>query len=73
MCSSFYLNLYIYIYIYIFVSLGLVIKPYMLFDNTRLIRECEDDEKHHHEEEEEQEKARQQGLSPCEIAAQKFK
>ncbi|CAF0837057.1 unnamed protein product [Rotaria sordida] len=46
----------------------LVVKPYMLFDNTRLIRECEDDEKAHHEEEE---KARQQGLSPCELAAQK--
>lgn len=44
----------------------------MLFDNTRLIRECEDDEKHH-EEEEEEEKARQQGLTPCELAAQKFK
>jgi hypothetical protein len=42
----------------------------MLFDNTRLIRECEDDEKHH---EEEEEKARQQGLTPCELAAQKFK
>ncbi|CAF0832745.1 unnamed protein product [Adineta ricciae] len=48
-----------------------LVKPYMLFDNTRMIRECEDDEKAHHEEEEE--KARQQGLSPCEIAAQKFK
>ena len=46
----------------------------MLFDNTRMIRECEDDEKHHHEEEEEKEKAaRQQGLTPCEIAAQKLK
>lgn len=44
----------------------------MLFDNTRMIRECDDDEKHHHEEEEE-EKLRQQGLSPCEIAAQKLK
>ena len=43
----------------------------MLFDNTRLIRECEDDEKEHHEEEEE--KLRQQGLTPCEIAAQKLK
>jgi hypothetical protein len=53
-----------------FVLLGLVVKPYMLFDNTRLIRECEDDENEHHEEEE---KARQQGLSPCELAAQKFK
>jgi hypothetical protein len=42
----------------------------MLFDNTRLIRECEDDEKHH---EEEEEKARQQGLTPCELAAQKSK
>ena len=41
----------------------------MLFDNTRMIRECEDDEKAHHEEEE---KAQQQGLSPCELAAQKF-
>ncbi|CAF1043975.1 unnamed protein product [Adineta ricciae] len=50
-----------------------LVKPYMLFDNTRMIRECEDDEKAHHEEEEEEEKARQQGLSPCEIAAQKFK
>jgi hypothetical protein len=50
--------------------LGLVVKPYMLFNNTRLIRECEDDEKEHHEEEE---KARQQGLSPCELAAQKLK
>jgi hypothetical protein len=40
----------------------------MLFDNTRLIRECEDDEKHHEEEE-----ARQQGLTPCELAAQKSK
>jgi hypothetical protein len=48
----------------------LVVKPYMLFNNTRLIRECEDDEKEHHEEEE---KARQQGLSPCELAAQKLK
>ncbi|CAF2478407.1 unnamed protein product [Rotaria sp. Silwood2] len=46
----------------------LVVKPYMLFDNTRLIRQCEDDEKAHQEEEE---KARQQGLSPCELAAQK--
>lgn len=43
----------------------------MLFDNTRLIRHCEDDEKH--EEEEEEEKLRQQGLSPCEIAARKSK
>ncbi|CAF3340539.1 unnamed protein product [Rotaria socialis] len=50
----------------------LVIKPYMLFDNTRLIRTCEDDEKEHQHEEEE-EKARQEGLSPCEIAAQKLK
>ncbi|UJR36037.1 hypothetical protein I4U23_028774 [Adineta vaga] len=50
----------------------LVVKPYMLFDNTRLIRECEDDEKAHHEEEEE-EKTRQQGLTPCELAAQKLK
>lgn len=41
----------------------------MLFDNTRLIRECEDDEKEHHDEEEE--KLRKQGLTPCEIAAQK--
>jgi hypothetical protein len=41
----------------------------MLFDNTRLIRECEDDEKEHHDEEE---KARQQGLTPCELAAQKL-
>ncbi|CAF5104951.1 unnamed protein product, partial [Rotaria socialis] len=49
-----------------------VIKPYMLFDNTRLIRTCEDDEKEHQHEEEE-EKARQEGLSPCEIAAQKLK
>ena len=39
----------------------------MLFDNTRLIRQCEDDEKAHREEEEE--KSRQQGLSPCELAA----
>jgi len=46
----------------------------MLFDNTRLIRECEDDEKHHEEEKEaEEEKARQQGLTPCELAARKFK
>jgi hypothetical protein len=59
---------------YIFVLLGLVVKPYMLFDNTRLIRECEDDEKHHEEEKEaEEEQARQQGLTPCELAAQKFK
>lgn len=42
----------------------------MLFDNTRMIRECDDDEKHHHEEEE---KLPQDGLSPCEIAAQKLK
>ncbi|CAF0824691.1 unnamed protein product [Adineta steineri] len=48
----------------------LVVKPYMLFDNTRLIRVCEDDEKEHHEQEE---KARQQGLTPCELAAQKLK
>lgn len=44
----------------------------MLFDNTRLIRECEDDEKDHHHDEEE-EKAQQQGLTPCELAAQKLK
>jgi len=50
----------------------LVIKPYMLFDNTRLIRHCEDDEKDEHEKEEE-EKLRQQGLTPCEIAARKSK
>jgi hypothetical protein len=69
-----------------FVIQGLVIKPYMLFDNTRLIRQCDDDEKddHHHdtpadvdkqeeEEEEEERKLRQQGLTPCEIAAQKLK
>ena len=56
--------------IVLIVLLGLVVKPYMLFDNTRMIRECEDDEKHH---EEEEEKARQQGLTPCEIAARKFK
>lgn len=43
----------------------------MLFDNTRLIRECEDDEKEH--EEEEEEKLRQQGLTPCEIAERKLK
>ena len=43
----------------------------MLFDNTRLIRECEDDEKHHEEEEEEE--ARRQGLTLCELAAQKSK
>jgi hypothetical protein len=42
----------------------------MLFDNTRLIRVCEDDEKAHHEEEEKQ--ARQEGLSPCELAARSF-
>ena len=42
----------------------------MLFDNTRLIRECEDDEKEH---EEEEEKLRQQGLTPCEIAERKLK
>ncbi len=53
-----------------FVLLGLVVKPYMLFDNTRLIRECEDDEKAHHEEEEKQ--AQQEGLSPCELAARKL-
>ena len=41
----------------------------MLFENTRLIRECEDDEKEHHEEEE---KLRKQGLTPCEIAARKL-
>lgn len=44
--------------------LGLVVKPYMLFENTRLIRHCEDDDKDEHEHE-------QQGLSPCEIAAKK--
>ena len=55
----------------IFGILGLVVKPYMLFDNTRMIRECDDDEKHHHDEEEE--KLQQEGLSPCEIAAQKLK
>lgn len=53
-------------------SIGLVVKPYMLFDNTRLIRHCEDDEKDEHEKEEE-EKLRQQGLTPCEIAARKSK
>jgi hypothetical protein len=56
---------------FIFFVLGLVVKPYMLFDNTRLIRECEDDEKEHHHEEEE--KARQQGLTPCELAAKNLK
>ena len=44
----------------------------MLFDNTRLIRECDDDEAAHHKEEEE-EQARKQGLTPCELAAQKLK
>jgi hypothetical protein len=34
-----------------------------------MIRECEDDEEEHHEEEE---KLRKQGLTPCEIAAQKL-
>jgi hypothetical protein len=54
-----------------FVLLGLVVKPYMLFDNTRLIRECEDDEKAHHDHEEEKQ-AQQEGLSPCELAARKL-
>ena len=53
-------------------SIGLVVKPYMLFDNTRLIRHCDDDDKDEHEKEEE-EKLRQQGLTPCEIAARKSK
>jgi hypothetical protein len=43
----------------------------MLFDNTRLIRECDDDEEAHHKEEEE--RARKEGLTPCELAAQKLK
>jgi len=54
-----------------FVLLGLVVKPYMLFDNTRLIRECEDDEKDHHDHEEEKQ-AQKEGLSPCELAARKL-
>ena len=68
-------RMFIIFFIYlsrIICLLGLVVKPYMLFDNTRLIRHCEDDEKDHHEKEEE-EKLKQQGLSPCEIAARKLK
>ena len=57
----------------IYIRLELVVKPYMLFDNTRLIRECDDDEAAHHHDEEEAEKARKQGLTPCELAAQKLK